>query len=52
MTDEQIAEMRQFIARWGSGNCWTGTLGTACAMIFALLEERKQLICNSSPTSE
>ena len=36
----RLIEMRRFINKYGSGNCWTGTLGEACAMIHELLKER------------
>ena len=39
MSEERIAEIRHFIARYGSANCWTGTLGTACSIIHELLKE-------------
>lgn len=36
----RLIEMRRFINKYGSGNCWTGTLGEACTMIHELLKER------------
>lgn len=41
MTDERLAEIWQFIRKYGSGNGWTGTLGLACTMIHELLKERE-----------
>lgn len=37
MTPERLAEIRQFVMRFGPANCWTGTLGTACEYIFELI---------------
>ena len=36
MTRDEIV---QFTNRYGSGNCWTGTIGTACVIIRQLLLE-------------
>lgn len=41
MTTERLAEIEQFTRRYGSANCWTGTLGTACTYIRELLAELK-----------
>ena len=43
ITPERIAQMRHAIARYGSGNGWTGDTGTLAAMIHELLEEREDL---------
>lgn len=37
---ERMAEIERFIRRYGPGNCWTGTLGTAATFIHELLSER------------
>lgn len=34
-----ITEIRQFVARYGPGNVWTGTVGTACKYIRMLLDD-------------
>ncbi len=52
MTDDRLAEMWQFIRRYGSGNCWTGTTGTAAAMILELLKEREQWVKVDESTSQ
>lgn len=41
IADKRIKEMWEFIRKYGSGNCWTGTVGEACSMIYELLKERQ-----------
>lgn len=40
ITTARLIEMRRFINKYGSANCWTGTIGEACSMIYELLKER------------
>lgn len=42
MTPERLAEIEQFIRRYGSANGWTGTLGLACVYIHELLQELRK----------
>lgn len=44
ISDDRIAQMRHAIARYGSGNGWTGDTGTLSAMIHELLSERETLL--------
>ena len=38
ISPERLAEMREAVRTYGSGNCWTGTTGTLAAMVFELLK--------------
>jgi hypothetical protein len=41
MTPERLAEIEQIMNRYGSANCWTGTSGMLAAIIWELIQERK-----------
>ena len=43
LTEARITDMRRFIRKYGSGNCWTGTVGEACTMIFELLQKKSYI---------
>jgi hypothetical protein len=36
---DTLTEIRQFCAKYGPGNCWTGTVGQACVYLRMLLDE-------------
>lgn len=42
--DAEPTKMMQFVRRYDSANCWTGTTGTACRYILRLLNERRERI--------
>lgn len=44
ITPAELAGMFDFTSKYGSGNGYTGTVGTACGMIRRLLREREQLL--------
>ncbi len=46
MTPDRLREIEQFVARFGPGNCWTGTVGQACIYLRELLEEIEQANTN------
>lgn len=37
VSESRRVEIVRFIRKYGSGNCWTGTVGSACRMIHDLL---------------
>lgn len=43
ISPERMAEMFEFTCRYGSGNLWTGTAGTACGFVRELLREVEHL---------
>lgn len=43
-TEEEAAETRIFVAKFGPSNAWTATGGTAARIIGRLLRERNRLM--------
>ena len=44
LTEPELDAMLQWVLRHGPANCWTGTSGDPCRMIYALLIDRANLI--------
>jgi len=44
LSDDRIVEMFTLTASVGPANCWTGTSGDPCRMIYALLIDRANII--------
>lgn len=40
MNEEHLLQAHQFMRSVGPANCWTGTTGSAAAIIHALLKDR------------
>jgi hypothetical protein len=42
LSEEEVNELREWCAKYGSGNCWTGTSGRIALLIMKILKESEQ----------
>ena len=44
MSPERLEQIHEHLRTFGPANCWTGTTGELCRMMFELLAEREILL--------
>lgn len=44
MSPERLEQINEHLRTFGPANCWTGTTGELCRMIFELMVEREMLL--------